>query len=208
MKFLRDMDLYKAIVLLSFVVLPLGAWWSQHLDEQIAACNKAIHEATRPGGLLERIGGLQRRVEVVVQNSRITTDATKQHGPYFEGQLIASGASSTSDFSIGVQKVEPVVSAGTTRQKADDYVVDVTWGRDYHVKLDFVYAVLFNCESSARAAGDNSGRTSIWKLRELQLVNATDDRLIQASKTPPPELADQWSIKQMKFARREPKKGP
>lgn len=209
MSFLRNLDLYKVIVLLSFVVLPLGGWWCHRLDEQILASNRAIQEATRSGGLLEQIGGLQRKIEVVAQNSRLTTDATKMHRQYFEGQLIAAGGGNlkTNDFGISDPKVEPAIM-GSTRQKADDHIVDVTWQRkDFAVKLDFVYAVLFNCESGARSAGDQAGRQSIWKLRELQIQNATDERLVQAFKTPPPELADQWTIRSMKFARREPRKG-
>lgn len=210
MNFLRNLDLYKVIVLLSFVVLPLGGWWCHDLDQKIDAGRKSLTEAKRPGGLLEQIGNLQKKIEVVAQNRRLASDAINMPRPYFEGQIIAAGGPNlrTDDFGLSDPKVEPAV-LGQTKQRADDYVVEVTWQRkDFARQLDFIYAVLFNCESGAGRAAEQAGRQSIWKLRELQIVNATDDRLLQSYKTPPPQLDDNWSIRAMKFARREPRKGP
>lgn len=209
MSFLRNLDLYKAIVLLSLVVLPVGGWWCYQLEESKDACKKAIYEATRSGGLLEQIGNLQKKVEVVAQNKRLTSDAINMPRPYFEGQIIAAGNQNlkTDDFGLTDPKSEPA-SLGASKQRAEDFVVDVTWQRrGVPVQLDFIYAVLFNCESGARNVGEQVGRQSIWKLRELQIVNATDDKLTSSYKTPPPELADNWSIRTMKFARREPRRG-
>jgi hypothetical protein len=129
--------------------------------------------------------------------------------PYFQGQIIAAAAGGaglkTDDFGLSDPKEEPA-TMGSSRQRAADYVVDVTWNRDeFSVSLAFVYAVLFNCESGAHGGGQ--GHPSIWKLRELHIVNATDERLTTSFKTPPPELADSWIIRTMKFARREPRKG-
>ena len=100
MSFLRNLDLYKAIVLLSLVLLPLGGWMIKRQDEESAACKKAIGEATKPGGLLEQIGSLQRKVEVVVQNKGSMSDAIKNPGQYFEDQILAAGGSAlkTNDF--------------------------------------------------------------------------------------------------------------
>ena len=89
MNFLRSMDLYKAIVLLSLVLLPLGGWWVMRLENKIDASKKAIDEARRPGGLIEEIGSLQRKVEVVVQNKRSTSDSINDPRTYFEGQILA-----------------------------------------------------------------------------------------------------------------------
>jgi hypothetical protein len=208
MNFLRSLDLYKVVILLSLVLLPLGGWWCWKLDQEIAASKKSIHEATRPGGLLEQIGTLQKKVEVVVQNKLSTSDTINMPRRYFEGQILQAGGANlkTDDFGLTDPREEPASLPGS-RQKASDFVVDVTWPRnDFAVKLDFVYAVLFNCESGAGAGGAGAGQ-SIWKLRELQLSNATDDRLVTGYKTPPPELADKWTIRSMKFARREPRKG-
>lgn len=207
MNALRSLDLYKVVILLSVVVLPALGWWITQLDGEIELSHKAIREAKRKGGTLEQIGALQKTVELVVQNKLSASDTINMPRRYFEGQILQAGGANlkTSDFGLTDPKEEPVSLPGS-RQRASDFVVDVQWPRtDFSVNLDFVYAVLFNCESGAGAGGGVS--QSIWKLRDLQLVNATDERLLTGYKTPPPELADKWTIREMKFARREPRKG-
>ncbi len=203
MNFLRTLDLYKAIVLLSLLALPAGGWYVMSLDEAIDASKKTLEAARRPGGLLEQIGSLQRKVEVVAQNKRSTSDAIKDSRSYFEGQILAAGGSGlkTSDFSPSPPK-EETTTVG--KQRIADYVVDIDWRKDLTGRMDFIYAVLFNCESGARAS--DQVQQSVWKLRELTLVNATDERLTGGFNTPPPELEDKWKVSVMKFARREPKK--
>lgn len=207
MSFLRSLDLYKVVILLSLVLLPLGGWYCMQLDEDIAASRKSIRDATRPGGLLEQIGTLQKKVEMVVQNILTTTDTINMPRRYFEGQILQAGGANlkTDDFGLSDPKEDTVTLPGS-KQRVSDFVVDVTWPRnDFPVKLAFVYAVLFNCESGA-GAGLAGSTQSIWKLRELQLTNSTDERLVTSYKTPPPELADKWTIRSMKFARVEPRK--
>ncbi len=210
MNFLRSLDLYKVIVLLSVFILPLGWWWISSFDESILACRQTISQSNAPGGLIEQIGSLQKKVEVVVQNRRSTSDAIKMPGKYFEEQILAAGGQNlkSDDFGLPSDPKEESAAMGSTKQKAADYVADITWKRnDLTIPMGFVYAVLFNCESGARMGGEQAGQQSVWKLRELTLVNATDERVVSANKTPPPELLDKWSIKTMKFARREPRKG-
>lgn len=55
-----SMDLYKGIVLASLLVLPIGYWHCSGIESEIVACQKTIGEATRAGGTLEQIGGLQK----------------------------------------------------------------------------------------------------------------------------------------------------
>jgi hypothetical protein len=201
---LRNMDLYKAIVLLSVVLLPVGGWMIKRQDDDIAACKKAIEEATKPGGLLEQIGGLQRKVEIVVQNKRSMSEAIKDPGVYFQDQIIAAGGSGIK--LIDFQPMAPREESFTLgKTRVADFIVDVNWMRKDPVGMDFVYAVIFNCESGARAAGDPV-QQSVWKLRELIVENATGERLLGQRKTPPAQLDDKWMIKKMSFARREPKK--
>lgn len=207
MNFLRTLDLYKFIVLLSLVLLPLGGWWCYKQRESIDACKDAIYMATKPNGWLEQIGSLEKKIEIVAQNRRLTSDAINQPRTYFEGRIIAAGLGlKTDDFSISDPKGEAAnMGSGNKKQKADDYVVEVTWKRnDLAVRWDFIYAVLFNCESGFGVSADQ-GRQSVWKLRDLSLENATEGA--KAPKPPPPELQDRWLIKKMSFARREPTKG-
>lgn len=205
MNLFRSMDLYKAIVLLSLVLLPVGGWHVMSLDEEIAQCKQAISQAERPGGLLEEIGTLQKKIEVVAQNRRQTTDAISNSGAYFEGQIMLSGTGfGKNDFSPKAPREEPAKMTG--KQQAMDFVVEIDWPRkDLKVPLDFIYNVIFNCESGAVRPGER-GPPSVWRLRELSIVNATNETEVQRHRVPPPELNDTWFIKDMKFARREPRK--
>ena len=203
----RDMDLYKAIVLLSVVLLPLGGWLVKGLDDEIEASRRTLQEARKPNGLVEQIGALQRKVEVVVQNKRSTTDAITQPNTYFEGQILAAGGSGikVSDFNPKEARDEKLTLPGS-KQPLTDFVIDIDWRKDLPVTLAFVWAVLWNCETGARAGGEAS-QQSVWKLRELQLVNTTAPAIFNRNDTPPPELEDKWQIRTLKFARREPRKG-
>lgn len=206
-RFFRTMDLYKGIVLAAALLLPIGGWLVREQAQTIDACKRAIDEATRPNGLLEEIGRLQRKVEIVVQNKRGMSDAIEKPTTYFEGQISAAGGANlkVSDYTIGSVKVEGGTLPGS-KQSVNDSVIDVVWPRkDFTVPMDFVYAVLFNCESGAGL--DPSKSQSVWKLRNLDIANATDERLLSAFNTPPAELQDKWTIRSMSFVRREPAKG-
>jgi hypothetical protein len=209
MDFLKNLDLYKVIVLLSVVLLPAGGWWCMHLDEQIELCRKAAHEASRPGGLIEQIGSLQQKVDLVVQNRSSSTGATSQPRTYFDTQIItaAQGGLKPDDFQLN-GPAEETVSLGSGKQGARDFIMDVVWKYKNPVKQDFVYALLFNCESGARVGARPGGLQSIWKLRELEFVSAQADkeRWLSNYSTPEAELRDEWTIKKIKFARREPRK--
>lgn len=205
MNLLRNLDLYKAIVLLSVVLLPAGYWYVTRLDQQILACNKAITEATRAGGLMEQIGTYQRRIEVVAQNRRTASDTIKAPRTYFEGQILATRAGvKTTDFTPTDPKETPLTLP--SKQRVTDYVVDINWKKDREVTLDFITAVLWNCESGAIEGNNDQAQPSVWKLRDLKITNVTDKNVTGANKTPPPQLDDRWVIDDMKFARREPRK--
>jgi hypothetical protein len=112
---------------------------------------------------------------------------------------------SKNDFSPQPQGDKPGTSG---KQRYIDKEIKIDFGktaasrRDYKLPRDALYAVLFNCESSA---GDAGG--SVWKLRRLHIVNASDEKTFSSKKTPPaPELEDNWQVREMMFARREPQK--
>jgi hypothetical protein len=204
MKFFRTMDLYKAIVLLSAVLLPLGGWWVMGLDKNIDLCKKAIHQAERPGGYVEEIGTLQKQIEIVAQNRSSTSESIRDPRGYFDGQIIVSGKGlKTNDFSVKSAKEEPARISG--RGRATDFVVDIAWDRDLKASMEFVYSVIYNCESGATQPGQKAP-PSVWRLRDLSLDNLTLGNEVTGGKAPVPELRDEWRIKSMSFARREPTK--
>jgi hypothetical protein len=210
MSFFRNLDLYKGIILLCLVALPACGYWVWQQEQEITACKDAIWKATKPGGLLEQIGALQKKVELVVENRASTSDAISFPRPYFDAQILAAASQglSTTDYGLSDPKEEPAVLR-EGKQRASDFVVDVTWKRkDLTLPLAFIYAVLFNCESGNKTGVVNrDGQRSVWKLRDLEIANATDDKNLEGYKTPPAELEDRWVIRKMQFARREPRVG-
>lgn len=202
MKKSKGLDLYTALILVCVVLLPVCGWWCYQTRQKIDAAEKAAYEATKRGGYLEEIGALQKQVDLVNNNR---SGDVSQPGTYFETQILVAGGGKlgTTDFSVKSPSPEFLTLPGT-KQKATDYVVEIQWtNKDLQLKLDFIDALLWNCESGA-GPGGSSNLQSIWKLRELEIENITVDKGRGGYKTPPPELDDRWQIRKMKFARREP----
>jgi tellurite resistance protein len=206
----KEMDLYKGVILASVLLLPAAGWWIQKNRQGIEAANRAVVEATRSHGVLERIAELQRQIDIVESNRVNASDATEQHSLYFQRQIYSSDKNRTlekDDFSIGAVRPEAAYT-GNSRQRATDHVVEIQFAKrenkDKLLPREFLFAVLFNCESGARVGG---AAPSIWKLRSLSIQNASvKDLAGTSSKTPPAEFEDQWIVKDLKFARREPEK--
>lgn len=209
MKFFRDMDLYKGIILISVVLLPVGYWWITTLEDQIQASQAALNNATRPRGYLEQVGSLQGKIALVEQNRRIQSDVISEPRNYFEQQILAVNSTlKPNDFTPREGNPEPATLP--TKQRVVDHVVNIDWGSGRDKKaypLDFVYAVIFNCESGALRNGQVTASPSVWRLRTLKLENATNATALRTHKVPPPELQDSWHIATMQFARREPAAG-
>ena len=207
MSWLKNMDLYKGVILVSLLLLPVVGWWINTLNTEKMKAVKAVEAATRGGGFLEEIGELQRKVEVV-EVGRVTGNATGQHEMYFLGQIYqAAEGMDKSAFSIGAQRSE-MANTGSSRQRARDFVVKVDWqkvgGKEFALPRDLLFAVLFNCESGARG-NRTSAAPSVWKLRKLRMQNLTA-KSVNREGTPPQPFEDKWIVNEMSFARREPVK--
>lgn len=216
MKFLAKLDLYKAIILGSLLLLPVAGWWIMNLQQSIQDCERAIREAKKPGGTLEQIGTLQKKVRLVVMSQALTS-STSDPGTYFERQILLSKPGiDKNSFRISPESEEPAAIPGS-KQKVVDKVVKIEWGgrsnrRDFLVQQDLINAVVFNCESAATEPGKGDGQArdalpSIWRLRRLTFENELFENAFNAKRMPPPELEDKWLIRAMDFARREPPKG-
>jgi hypothetical protein len=209
----KSMDLYKGVILASIALLPAAGWWINKNQQGIEAANRAITEAIRPNGTLQRIAELQRKVELVANSSVGSSSATAEPEVYFQSQIYRSaknGQLAKEDFNPSPARPE-VAFTGSSKQRATDYVVKIDFvkqgGKDLKVPRDFLFAVLFNCESGASTGGAGA-LPSVWKLRSLKVQNGTEQlaAALPTRKTPPGELEDLWIIKDMQFARREPSK--
>ncbi|MBL8722560.1 MAG: hypothetical protein JNK49_00860 [Planctomycetes bacterium] len=204
MKWLQNLDSYTSLILVCLLAAPALGYWCYQQQLAIEACQKAIADAPR---VLEDIGGMQKKVEIVLQNRSVTAAATQAPRDYFEGQILAAANQNLNrnDFTLN-DPTEENTTVG--KQPVTDFVAEVRWLRkELSLPLAFIYAVLFNCESGARAGGEAGSVQSIWKLRKLEIVNATSDKFVSAQPdvVPPLELEDRWSIRQMSFVRREPR---
>lgn len=203
MSFFRNMDLYKGLILSCALLLLPAGWWIMKLQQGIDTCNKAIATATKANGQLEDIGQLQKKMDTVRKNSQ--AGGNKEPRVYFEKQILAAalnGDISSDDFTIPGTK--EVGGSLNKQQQFKDEELDIQFGKSGSSRTErtfnrkFIFAVLWNCESGAGSGA------SVWKLRRLQMINATDEKLLASHKAPPPELEDRWQIKELKFARRGP----
>lgn len=210
MKWLQSLDLYKVVIFGSLLLLPVAGWWIKKTNDAIATANRAIVEASKPGGQIEEIGKLQKQLEIVEANRVVSSGMTGSVDVYFDGQIFRSAQSGGIDknqFKINPPRDEVVQTS--SKQSARDFIVKVDWlqrgGKDFTFTRDLLFAVLFNCESGARGTTATQA-PSIWKLYSLKVANATIQREAAQQLSPPPETEDQWTVGKMEFARREPNK--
>ena len=192
------------------MLLPGAGWWIKKTQTAIQEAQKALTDATKPGGHLEEIGKLQQQLRTVEENRVSTSNQTGSTDLYFEGQIFRSAAKGQLD--KNQFKINPPRDENTTtgaKQAVRDIIVKIDWlprgGKDFTFSREFLFAVLFNCESSARGASD-APLPSIWKLYSLSMANETVAKTVTQQLAPPPELEDQWVVKKLEFARREPRK--
>ena len=196
MSFLRDMDLYKAIILLSWLAIPAVGWWALDLSDQVEVGRKAIADATRRGGDLEEIGKYQKAIEEQRKRS-LVGEIPSEFEVYFEKRIYeaADGGLSNADFGISRKGDTPAL-----QNRAIDTIIGIDFrrgGREaFPLSRDFLFAVLFNCES----------QSPMWKLRELSIRNATVGNRRGRNEVPPPELEDKWMVQSMQFASRRPRR--
>jgi len=209
MNLFRELDLYKGLTLGIIILgLPAAGGWAWWLAGRIEVMERAVRDASKENGFLETIGTLQS--QMALMSDRMGGESVSNAQTYFEGQILAAGNGKigTEDFTIPGIKEQ---GGRTNKQEYVDKEVPIEFGgkqgkHDYFMPRDFLFAVLYNCESGARTgAGGKGAPLSVWKLRSLQIDNGTDEKLLNTHKTPPPELEDKWLVREMKFARREPK---
>lgn len=192
-KFFKELDLYKGIVLVSWLLLPVVGGWAYWLQGELKRADTALHDAMRTGGDLEEIGKYQKAVEEQRRNSASRTEVVDNPRVYFDKCIRVadqSGNLKRTDYEINPK--------GTTNggKNAQDTIVDIDF-KDMALNRDFLMAVLFNCEASS----------PVWKLRALSIRNADmkNHGYGRRKEPPPPELSDKWEIQKLEFASRAPR---
>jgi hypothetical protein len=193
-KLFGNMDLYKAIILASFVLLPASGGWVYWLNGQILETKDALAKA---GDQIREIGSLEKQMETVYANSNRNAVASDSPNEWFQKLLISSGGGISPDDFTFEQAHEAQTSVGKSR--AIDTEVPIAFGKagagrsDFKLGRDYIFALIYNVEIQ-----------QIWKLRSLEMINGTSERDFVATKTPPAELEDKWVVKKLVFVKRKP----
>jgi hypothetical protein len=206
---LPKLDLYKGVILASLVLLPAVGWWIKRTRDTIDATNRAITDATKPGGNIEEIGKLLKQLEVVETNRFNASAQLADPRVYFERQLFlsAQGGIARDAFSFKAEKTDQVTLG---KQHATDHIVPIDFTptagkKEFIFSRELLFAVLFNCESGF--GGEKASTvTSIWKLYSIKATNASLQKEASQQLTPPAEIEDRWLVTNLQFARREPSK--
>lgn len=188
---LKNLDIYKVIILLSIVLAPAACLFAYYVDEEIVSAEDAIAKATRSGGELEKIGQTLKQLQTIRQNTE-HVGVGDSHRLYFERRILAAAKSGlkAADFQISNQQR---VAAGRSAQDQEVVITFQRDGKDAAWPREFISAALFNCESGSKS----------WRLRYLKIRN-DEMRDLRGAKAPPKTVEDMWRIEKLVFARREP----
>ena len=195
---MKDLDLYKIIIYLSILAIPVAGYWAYHETQQLKVAKAAVKRATKGSrsdpSLLEKIGLLQKEIETIKSAAR--DNSSGDASIYFEKEISGATGLGQTDFSVR-QDIKP----GSGTRSWTDITADIKFeraGKPLPLSREQIYALLFNCEAKSEG---------VWKLRSFEMINEEAAR--SRGKSPPPKtVSDIWELKKMIFARREPAKNP
>lgn len=188
----KDLDVYKVILLASILLVP-GAWgYAYHLDSTYQEAEQSKVTALRENGLVYKIGELSEQLENVKRNAERGVD--QEPKLFFKNQIQNTDRSGRiKSTSFTVETKEPAV---TSRSRSRDVTVSIDFvEKDFALSRDYLHALTFNCESQG---------VQIWKLREFSMENAALKSFNPAKDRPPLTVPDDWIVRKLEFARREP----
>ncbi|MHC5066707.1 MAG: hypothetical protein ACYTG5_22345, partial [Planctomycetota bacterium] len=194
-KIFADMDLYKGMILFAVLAIPAAGIFAYLTNERLIDARKAMADAKKSRGVLEKIGEYQNNLEKIKKNAS-TSNAGDQYRLYFERQITASATQGLkrSDFQISNEQTRKVA-----KLKAEDVEVTINFRKDgkdeFPLPRSFINTVLRRCE------GNSNG---VWKVRQLKMRNKEVLETARGKKAPPRTVADNWIIDRLIFARRQP----
>ncbi len=196
---LKNLDLERAIILVSLLLMPVAGGWAYYLNNQIDAGLEARDAATKSKGFIERIATLQKQITQFKKGER-AGDTDTEPRLYFEKAVRDAQAKDTvdigrADFSIAVDRR---LKAVTGNRKLKDTELTMNFRKQgrtaYAVGRSFINAFIFNVEV---------GGSRVWKLRNFRMVNELYKELRGKKEMPPEEIPDRWFPEKLVFARRQ-----
>jgi len=191
-----EMDLYKGIILFSFLAIPAACYFAYSSQKNLETAQKAVRDATKRGGILENIGEYSNRLHTIQNAQR--NNGGDQYRLFFERQILASAKDGIKrqDFTISNEQVRKVA-----KLRAEDREVSISFRRnnkdEFPLPRSYINQVLLRSEAQSRG---------VWKLRQLKIRNKEVLETSRGKKAPPRTVADEWVVDRMVFARRQPER--
>jgi hypothetical protein len=198
---MQNLDLEKVIIFLSLLLLPVTGFWVYSLRDGLREADEALSSAQKKDGMVQRIYAMQQLIdetkrELERQGGK-ATDATNYFRARMEGSYEKGSSLSliVADLTVAEQPAT-TIRARRGQPGFEDVTVNLQWGRGGKMMLPrpFLNAYILNSES----------QSPIWKLRTLHLVNKEFAGSGGRTSAPKGEIADEWQVRKMSFARRKP----
>ncbi|MDP6424918.1 MAG: hypothetical protein QGG14_09245 [Planctomycetota bacterium] len=192
MKFFRNMDALKLVILLSFGAAAVLGVWDWFLYGELQASRRAFSKAKAD---ISTIHSLLKDISPLYV-ARQEHGAAVDYGVYFEKQLFMGGIKQDQYTLNDVREKEVRVSR---KKKAIDKELRIDFRtrnkRDrLYLPRENLFKALLACEARSKA----------WRLRELRIRSRDDVLRKKKEDGYPAEIADAWLIEDLAFASREP----
>jgi len=196
---MKKLDLEKAIILISLLLMPVAGGWVYFLDQDLKEADIALGNCK---ATILKIFQQQKYIDLTNSELNQRGEDVKNFDEFFEKRLIASMGGNnfikTEEMTVNEGRKQDVRKGNTRKVIGKDIEVRVEFGKGKRggmpLTRSFVNAFLVNCEA----------RAPIWKLRSLKVTNKDFKGLRRNSATPPLETTDEWFVNTMIFARRKP----
>ncbi len=157
--------------------------------------HNASHDATKPNGDLEKIGLIQKRLQLLKKN-KSRGQGLLQPRPYFRSKILEEAVKGLDTNSLEVDPQRPKTVG--RKRRAEDIEVnlkffDDTGKKDRVLSREAIHSIIHNCEI---------GGSQVWKLRRLVMNNADGPK--RGKEVPKKTVEDNWVVRAMTFVRRQP----
>jgi hypothetical protein len=197
---LAKLDLYKAIILICLLAMPVVGYFVWDLQKQIKDARSAVASATRLGtntspGDIEAVGMTMAQVNKL--RGKPVENADTDHTVALQKQILTAIKNLKVD-EFKLSKInEAMVTVDKTRQATNQAVTvefKRTTGEPIPLEREQISKAIFNIESQLA-----------WKLSALKIRNQQLKKLGAPPAAPPLETNDEWMVERLEISRKVPK---